>query len=49
MVRAIKIINKADTTKEEQEKLVNEVQILKTLVISLINNYRLYCVNFNNN
>ena len=32
MTRAIKIISKAATSQEEQEKLINEVDILKRLV-----------------
>lgn len=31
--RAVKIINKSSTTKEDQEKLINEVNILRELVI----------------
>ena len=36
--RAIKIINKKATSKEDHEKLFNEVQILKQLVIKLKKN-----------
>jgi hypothetical protein len=33
MMRAVKIIHKAQTNKEEQERLMNEVAILRRLVI----------------
>ena len=32
MVRAVKIINKSQTTEDEVEKLINEVNVLKKLV-----------------
>lgn len=35
LMRAVKIINKSSTSKEEQEKLINEVNILKELVKNL--------------
>lgn len=36
LMRAVKIINKSSTSKEEQEKLINEVNILRELVKLLI-------------
>ena len=36
MLRAVKIINKAHAPKEEQERLLHEVEILKTMVNFLL-------------
>ena len=36
MYRAIKIMSKSNTSKEEQEKMINEIEILKVLVRKLL-------------
>ena len=36
MLRAVKILSKAKTAKHEQEKLMHEVEVLRTLVILFI-------------